>query len=118
MNYNKIRILGYFTYSAEHSETVGFYTTFFMPFREPREMRELVRDALDKRISRHGLSLVQSGAFRTFCMVETIAVVAFSPDEVPPPTDGFSLFRMRRRAALAAMQAAWHRTFHSGLVLR
>jgi hypothetical protein len=81
-------------------------------------MLDSVRDALDERSARHGLWLVKVGAFRTFYVVETIAVVEFSPDKAPPPTDGFSLFRMRKRAALAAMHAAWYRTFRPRFVLR
>lgn len=118
MTYSKLRILGYFAYSAEHAETVGFYTTFFIPVREPQEMLKSASDALDERIARHGLSVVKSGAFRTFCMVETMAVVEFLPNEEPPPTDGFSLFRMRKRAPRAAMQAAWYRACRPRLVLR
>src|SRR5689334_9640654 len=118
MSYSKLRILGYFARSADHVETVGFYTTFFIPSEEAREGRESVRRLLDQRMSRHGLAVVTSGAFRTFCMIEAMVPVQFLHDAEPPHTDGFSLFRMRKRSSRAAMQAAWYRRWRPGLVLR
>lgn len=112
-----VRVRCYFARLSESAQVIGFFTTLYVEGNDVSDVARRARDTLVEKMDRHGIARIDDGIFRTFCVMDSATWYEFDAGTSPPPTDGFSMFRMHPRSLPDAARAAWMRWRHPQRVL-